>query len=181
MGITLQKISGAILLALILVVGLNLVVDSIMPPPPPREPPKAVAPAAKTAKSQPAAAAAAPAPELPLPQRLAKADAAKGMTVAKKCASCHVFNEGGGSKVGPNLYAVVGRPKAKFPGFAYSEVLKAQGGAWNDLDLDLFLTKPGAYAPGTKMGFAGLPDGQERADVIAYLRSISPDAPALSK
>lgn len=189
MAITFQKIVGGILFALILVVGLNLVVDALIPqktvPPSP-----AIAAseggfqssAAPTAGAPAGGGATAPAAaEKPLPERLAAASVEKGQEAAKKCLTCHTFNQGGGVKVGPNLYGVVGRPKASFPGFAYSDGMKSQGGAWTYEDLDKFLTKPSAMVAGTKMTFAGLPDSSERADVIAYLRSVSPDAPPLPK
>ena len=189
MAITLQKIAGGILFALILVVGLNLVVNGMMPKD------DSVAPAVIAAAEggiqmqagQPAeigaAAGAGPAaaPEEPLPQRLAAASVEKGREVAKRCQTCHTLNQGGGIKVGPNLWGVVGRPKASFPGFAYSDAVKSLGGTWTYADLDKFLTKPAAAAPGTKMTFAGLPNPALRADVIAYLRSISPNAPPLPK
>ena len=178
MGINLQKIAGAILFSLILVVGLNLVIDRIMTIETRPEPHKA--PASENAAAAPAAGLAAKAePDKPLDQRLAAATVEKGQAVAKKCLSCHNFTEGSGAKVGPNLYGVVGRPKATFPGFPYSEAMKAQGGTWGYEDLDKFLAKPAAMVPGTKMGFAGLPSGSDRADVIAYLRSLSPAAPSL--
>ncbi len=81
-------------------------------------------------------------------------------------------------KIGPNLWDVVERPIASATGFAYSKALKAKSGApWSYESLDGFLTKPKAWAPGTKMSFAGLRKPEQRAAVIAYLRSLS-DSPA---
>lgn len=186
MDITLQKIAGASLFALILVVGLNLLINGLMPQRIERPSPEIAASeggfdaSAIQAKSPAAGGGgteAAVAEDKPLAQRLAAANVGKGQGVAKKCQSCHNFDQGAGAKIGPNLFGVVGRTKATFPGFAYSEAFKKLAGSWSYEDLDKFLTKPGAFAAGTKMTFAGLPDGQERADVIAYLRSISPDAP----
>jgi cytochrome c len=183
MAITLQKIAGAILFALILLVGVNMLVNGVMPQRIDRPTPEIAAAeggfdaSAIQAKNTPAPAAASAEEEKPLAQRLAAADAGKGRGIAKKCLSCHTFDEGAGAKIGPNLYGVVGRVKATFPGFAYSDAFKKLSGPWSVNDLDTFLTKPGAYVPGTKMTFAGLPSGEERADVIAYLRSISPNAP----
>jgi cytochrome c len=171
MGITLQKIAGAVLFALILVISLNLLVNGILPVT--SEKPStsgAVAPESPTPAS-------GGGPEKPLGQRLAGANTQTGQATAKVCQSCHNFVEGAGAKVGPDLYGVVGRPKASASGFAYSDALKKKGGDWTYDDLDNFLTKPSAFAPGTKMTFAGLPDADKRADVIAYLKSISPNAP----
>jgi len=179
MGTTLQKIAGAVLLTLIVIMGLNMGVDVLFPKP---VSPRHVAAATPKVAPQPAAGAPAPAaasPERPLAQRLASASVEKGQEVTKKCASCHTFTEDGGTRVGPNLHGVVGRPKASMAGFAYSDAVKDLGGTWTYEDLDKFLTKPSAFAPGTKMGFPGLPSGDDRANAIAYLRSISPKAPPL--
>jgi cytochrome c len=180
MSITLQKISGAILFALILVLGLNLGVNGLLPQ---RQAPPTAEVAAREGgfdAKMPASAPGAAAPveeDKPLGARLATASVERGQAVAKKCQSCHTFDQGGSAKVGPNLFGVVGRAKASFPNFAYSDGVKGLGGSWSYEDLDRFLTKPAAFAPGTKMTFAGLSSGMERADVIAYLRSISPAAP----
>jgi cytochrome c len=175
MSLTMQKILAGFLGALLLIKGLDLIVDGLMP--------VEVEQAASTgAGSAEAATPAKPAaPEKPLVERLAAADVKKGEQIATKCQSCHTFNQGGPTRVGPNLYGVVGRDKATLAGFAFSDALKKLGGAWTDADLDDWLTRPGAMAKGTKMTFAGLPDGQDRADMIAYLRSISPNAPPLAK
>jgi cytochrome c len=168
MGITLQKIAGGVLFALTLIVGLNIGVDMLLDALAPK-PPAAPAAAAKPTEES----------DKPLPQRLAAANPGNGKLIAAKCQTCHTFDQGAGTKVGPNLYGVVGRPKASIAGFTYSDGLKKLGGSWGYDDLDTFLTKPSAFAPGTKMTFPGLPSGTDRADVIAYLRSISPAAPAL--
>ena len=184
MPITLQKIAGAILAILILVVGLNLFAKIVLMPPSQDRPSPAIA--ASEGGFKPTAevggetrAAAVPSVEKPLAERLAVAAVDRGLAAAKKCQSCHTFDQGGPARVGPNLFGVAGRTKAASAGFAYSDAVKKLGGAWTYEDLDKFLTKPGAFAAGTKMTFAGLPDGNERADVIAYLRSISPSAPPL--
>jgi cytochrome c len=113
----------------------------------------------------------------PLPARLAKADAAKGQSGTKACLACHVFDKGGANKVGPNLWDVVERSKASHEGFAYSEAMSAhKSEKWAYEELDKFLAGPKAYVPGTKMAYAGIKDPQARADVLAYLQSLS-DAP----
>ena len=169
MSMMLQKILAGVLFALMLIKGMDLIVDSFMP--------VAVEHPASAAEGAPAAAAAPAAPEKPLSVRLAAADPKKGADVAKKCASCHSFTDGGKTVVGPNLFGIVGRAKASVAGFAYSDPIKALGGNWTYEDLDKWILKPSAMANGTKMTFAGIGDGQDRADLIAYLKTISPSAP----
>ena len=108
---------------------------------------------------------------------LAKADPAAGQTAAKACAACHSFDKGAAAKVGPNLYGIVGAKHAHMEGFAYSDAIKGKQGPWNYEELNHFLYDPKGYAPGTKMTFAGVKKDQERANIIAYLRSLS-DSPA---
>ena len=102
---------------------------------------------------------------------LASADLEKGAKVFGKCKSCHKL-EKGKNATGPYLYGVVGRPVASVEGFNYSDALKSLGGEWTPERLNEFLTKPKDYAPGTKMGFAGLKKIQDRANLIAYLSTI---------
>jgi cytochrome c len=98
------------------------------------------------------------------------ADIDAGAKVFKKCATCHSVAQGGGNKVGPNLYGVVGRKRASISGFNYSAALQAKAGSWSVEDLNLWLTKPKDFVPGSKMGFAGLKKDKDRANVIAYLK-----------
>ena len=125
------------------------------------------------------AAAAAPAGPEPILALLAEADIAAGMKLAKKCTACHVFDEGGANKVGPGLYNIVNADKGAVDGFAYSAALSGFGGAWDYAALNAFLYKPKAYIAGTKMNFAGLKKPKDRANMIAYLRSLSAAPAAL--
>lgn len=178
MGIKGQKIAGAILFALILVWGSSILARLMIPGMEIAEAPQAVAPTTATPEAggagQPAATAA-----LPLAQRLAAADPAAGQASSRKCVSCHSFEPGGANKIGPNLAGVVAAPVAGKQGFAYSPALQQYGGAWTVERLDAFLAKPAAEVPGTRMTYAGVSDPQERANLIAHLHSLSPDAPPL--
>lgn len=129
----------------------------------------------------PAAGAKEAAVAVPIATLLASADPARGATVFKRCAACHTSEKGGANKVGPHLWDVVNRPMATVEGFSYSAAMKefSQGGkeVWDYEHLNKFLTSPKGYIKGTAMGFAGDKKDNERADLIAYLRSLS-DNPA---
>jgi cytochrome c len=125
---------------------------------------------------QEAGAGEAAAAEQPIEAYLAKADPAKGADVFKKCGACHTDQKGGPNGIGPQLWDVVGRPRATEAGFAYSDALKSKPGAWDWDTLGQWLKSPKDFAPGTKMTFAGLSNPQDRANLIAYLNTQS-DAP----
>lgn len=116
----------------------------------------------------------APKPIAPIGALLAKADPSAGEADTKKyCVSCHNFNEGGGAKVGPDLYGVVGRNVASAAGFDYSSALKKHSGPWTFAELNEWLYSPRGYAAGTKMSFAGIENDKTRADVIDYLHTLA--------
>ena len=127
--------------------------------------------------------AAAPAPyEIePIAPLLAAANADNGRTlVQRQCAACHTFDEGARNGVGPNLHGIVGRHHAAVAGFNYSNANKAEAEKiWDYEAINRFISAPAKAMPGTRMAYAGLNAAQQRADVIAYLRSISPNAPPL--
>jgi cytochrome c len=104
---------------------------------------------------------------------LASASVQRGAQTAKECELCHNLGKGQGSKIGPDLYGVVGRKVASESGFNYSAALKAKGGTWTFDALNVWLTNPRTDVPGTLMTFAGIESEKQRADVIAYLNSNS--------
>jgi cytochrome c len=159
---------GAVLFVMLLTAFSNLVMSPRSPAVPGFALPSGVA-------SAPAAEAKA-APEVPLSVLLAKADAKKGEHDAKVCETCHNFKEGGGAKIGPDLWGVVGRKAASVAGFSYSDSLKGMGGDWSYEQLNKWIADPKAMASGTKMTFPGEKDPQRRADILAYLQTLS-DSP----
>jgi cytochrome c len=163
-----NKILGAILFTCLGLVALNITAGALFAPEIPAKPGYEIAVKAAPSETGPAAPA-----EVPIEKALASADAKRGEATAKVCQTCHNLTKGAGAKIGPDLWDVVGRPKGSVPGFAYSDALKSKGGDWTVGDLNSFLTNPRAYVPGTKMTFAGFSREEQRADVIAYLDTLS--------
>lgn len=109
---------------------------------------------------------------------LPTADPAAGEKIFAKCMACHTIDQGAANGIGPNLYGTVGEPIGKGKGgFAFSDALSGKGGNWTFDNLDAWLTSPKAFAPGTKMTFAGLPDAKDRANVVAFLNSKGSNLP----
>jgi cytochrome c len=115
-------------------------------------------------------------PMVELPGLLASADAAKGEKLFKRrCRACHTNVKDGPNKTGPNMWNIVGREQGAKEGFRYSEGLKSMSGHWGFEELNRFITRPADYVPDTRMAFPGLRKASDRADLIAYLRSLSDD------
>jgi cytochrome c len=165
-----NKILGALLGTCLVLVAMHIASGAIFEPGPPAKAGYEIA--VQEAQPEGAAAAAKPA-DLPIESLLASASADKGAQVAKQCGICHNFAKGQGNKIGPDLYGVVGRAIASEAGFSYSAPLKAKGGSWTIDELNKWLAKPSADVPGTAMTFAGLTNEKQRADVIAYLNTLS--------
>ena len=172
-----NKILGAILGTLLGVLSINIAAGAIFTPTKPAKPGYEVAVPEQTPAGKPAE----PEKQQPIEQLLANADTGRGENAAKKCQACHTFTKGGRNIVGPNLWGVVGRPRASEPGFNYSAAMKAKGGNWTIDDLNQFINNPRGFIPGTNMTFAGIQRGGERADVIAYLNSLSDNPAPLPK
>ena len=98
---------------------------------------------------------------------------AAGRQVAEACTVCHGLERSSPFRVGPPLWDIVGAPKARFDGFGYTRALALAGGRWNEAELDAFLADPAAHHPGTSMIFAGLDDAADRANLIAYLKTLT--------
>lgn len=173
----LNQIAMAVLGALLLIFGTRTLINIAFEEHEPEKPGMEVAGAKHGEKpgDKPAAAAGSE-----LPALLAKGDAAKGDTDAAICKACHAFEKDAPSPVGPNLHNVVGRKIASVEGFNYSPALKAKSGeTWTYEHLDAMIHKAADFAPGTLMAFPGLPDAQQRADVLLFLRSKTDNPPPL--
>ena len=173
-----NKIAGALLFSVLVVLGLRSLGDTVFHVAAPEKPGYVVEVSESAAGSGASAEAAA---ETPLPQLLASADAAKGLKAFKKCAACHKVDAGASGGVGPNLYGIVGKAMGAQDGFAYAKGLveaAASKGPWTYENLNAFLAKPKAFIPGTKMSFAGVKKEGDRANLLAYLKEISPEGPA---
>jgi cytochrome c len=172
-----NKILGAVLGTALIVVALNIASGAIFAPEKPEKPGYNIAVPKTETGTQPAPAEKEP----PVAQLLASADPKRGEDAAKVCQACHTFEKGGPAKIGPNLWGVVGRARASMAGFDYSSGMKSMGGSWTVDDLNHFLTKPQAFVEGTKMTFGGIARPQTRADVIAYLNTLSDNPAPLPK
>ena len=102
----------------------------------------------------------------------ADGDAARGETIYQRCLACHALEH---NRVGPRHCGLFGRPAGSVKDFQYSGAMKKHGVTWNAETLDRFIENPMKTVPGTKMGYAGVKDSQERADLIAYLKQATGD------
>jgi len=176
-----NKIAAAVLVALIVAMVSGILADHLVHPMMLAKPVYAVAVSEAKPSTEAAAAPAGPEPIEPL---LAAADPAAGKADTKLCTACHTFEKGQPNRVGPNLYGIVGDKIAEAAdrgGYDFSAALKAKGGTWTVDNLNEWLFKPQNFAKGTKMTYAGMPKAKERADIIAYLNSLSDNPKPLGK
>tara|TARA_R110002095_G_scaffold91585_1_gene79969 strand:- start:2855 stop:3484 length:630 start_codon:yes stop_codon:yes gene_type:complete len=166
--------SMAFLLALVVIKGADLIADGLVHPVTLEKNVYIIEGVASAGADQDAADTG---PEIePIEPLLASANLENGQKVAKKCLQCHTFEKGGKAKTGPNLWDIVEQSVGAVEGYAYSKAMKAHGGKWTYAILNDYLYKPRKAIPGTKMSFAGLKKVQDRADLIAYIATLS-DSP----
>ncbi len=172
----LNKILGAILGTCLILLAIHLGAQALFATETPAKPGYEIVVAKTGAKAAPKKA------ETPLPVLLAHASVDKGKQIAKQCEACHSLGKGEPNKIGPNLYNVVDSPVAEGRGgYNFSAALKKVGGKWTYQKLFKWIEDPRAYAPGTLMTFAGIKSPEQRADVIAYLRTLSDSPQPLPK
>src|SRR5215813_12285073 len=175
----LNKILGAILGTCLIMLALNIGAGAIFSPEKPAKPGFNIA---VKEQAEGEKAGQAKEPEQPIETLLAKGSVEKGQATAKQCQACHTFEKGGPNRVGPNLWNIVGSPRGEARGgFNFSAAMKAKGGTWTFDELNKFLTNPRGYIPGTAMTFAGLPRGEQRADLIDYLHTLADNPVPLPK
>lgn len=178
----LSKVAGAFLFALLAIFGPRAAIDVWQEGPQEAEQGFTL-PTAAAAAEAPAGAAGAAAPAAgfdaaAVVAKIAAANPEAGKATFKKCLACHTASPTEASKLGPNLWGVVDRPKGTRADFAgYSEAIKAKGGDWTYADLASFIHSPKTFLPGTKMIFPGVSDPTDLADLLAYLRTLA-DSPA---
>jgi cytochrome c len=167
-----NKVFGAILAAALLIMAISIGVNKVMKP----HHSEKYGIALPEGTDAPTGEAAGPKADDTPPDwgtLLASADLAAGEKVHRKCVQCHTFDKGGKNGIGPNLWDVVGQKHAHIDGFSYSNAIKSKEGPWSYDELYAFIKKPSAYAPGTKMAFAGIPKREDRVALIAWMRAQS--------
>lgn len=169
----LNKIAGAVLFCMLVIAGVNNLGDILIAPNKLTENAYKVDVPEEAVAGNAGQGAKPEEPVKPIAELLASADAKKGEAAFKKCAACHTAEKGGPNKIGPNLWGIVGAKRAHIDGFAYSSALQGKSGEWDYDSLFQFITNPKGFVPGTKMAFAGIRKVDERADIIAWLRTLS--------
>ena len=164
-----NKIIASIVLAIILVLGINKITDAIFYVEKPEKSAYQVASVTTVASSTSAETNSVSSDSENIMALFASTNAAEGAKIFKKCAACHSITEGGANKIGPALWGALGRPAGSVPGYKYSKAMAAHGKNWSFEEMNGFLTKPKDWIKGTKMSFAGLKKAEDRAAVILYM------------
>ena len=164
-----NKIIASIVLAVILILGINKITDAIFYVEKPEKSAYQVASVTTVDSSTSAETNSVSSESGDIMTLFASTNAAEGAKVFKKCLACHSIAEGGANKIGPALWGVIGRPAGSVPNYKYSKALAAHGIDWSFEEMNGFLIKPKDWIKGTKMSFAGLKKESERAAVILYM------------
>ena len=162
-----KKIIASIILAIILILGINKITDIIFYVEKPEKSLQVASISTTTITETASASSSTGSGEIMA--LLASASVANGEKVFKKCAACHSIAKGKGNKIGPALFGVLGRQAGSLVDYKYSKAMIAHGKPWTFEEMNSFLTKPKDWVKGTKMSFAGLKNAKDRAAVILYM------------
>ena len=166
-----NKIIVSIVFAIILVLGINKVADVIFYIEKPEKSAYQVANVTTVASTTSSETSSVSSESGNIMALFASTSAAEGAKVFKKCAACHSITEGGGNKIGPALWGVLGRSAGSIPDYKYSKAMAAYSKNWSFEEMNGFLIKPKDWIKGTKMSFAGLKKANERAAVILFMNT----------
>ena len=164
-----NKIIVSIIFAIILVLGINKIADVIFYVEKPEKSAYQVSGITTVASNTSAETSSVSSESENIIALFASTSASEGAKVFKKCAACHSISEGGDNKIGPALWAVLGRKAGSLTDYKYSKAMAAYGKSWSFEEMNNFLSKPRKWIKGTKMAFAGLKNAKERAAVILYM------------
>ena len=167
-----NKIIASIILALILIFGINKISDVIFYVDKPEKSAYQVA-SVETVATDSSSEESSSSGSGDIMALLASANVSDGEKVFKKCAACHSVTKGGANKIGPALWGVLGRQAGSVSDYKYSKAMAAHGKIWTFEEMDGFLLKPKDWIKGTKMSFAGLKNAKDRAAVILYMNENS--------
>jgi len=164
-----NKIIVSIVFTIILVLGINKIADSIYYVEKPEKSAYQVESVTSVASTTSSESSSTSSDSGNIMELFASTNADDGKKVFKKCAACHSIAKGGGNKIGPALWGVLGRKAGSIPDYKYSKAMVAHGKPWSFEEMDGFLTKPKEWVKGTKMSFAGISSSKDRAAVILYM------------
>ena len=164
-----NKIVVSIILAVILVLGINKITNIIFYVEKPEKTAYQVAGITTVASTTNSETSSGNSESGNIMELFASTSAADGAKVFKKCAACHSIVQGGANKIGPALWGVLGRQAGIASGYKYSKAMAAHGKAWSVEEMNGFLIKPKDWIKGTKMSFAGLKNAKDRAAIILYM------------
>jgi cytochrome c len=171
-----NKIIVSIVLTIVLVVGINKITDAIYHVEKPKKSVYQVDSVTSIASSSSTEVDSSNSESLDIMTLFASTSASEGAKIFKKCAACHSIAQGGGNKIGPALWGVLGRKAGIVSDYKYSKAMLAYGKPWSFEEMNGFLIKPKDWIKGTKMSFAGLKNEKERAAVILFMNENT-DAP----
>tara|TARA_B100001971_G_C17934215_1_gene404282 strand:- start:33 stop:563 length:531 start_codon:yes stop_codon:yes gene_type:complete len=164
-----NKIIVSIVFAIILVLGINKIADSIFYIEKPEKSAYQLSSITNVASTTASEISSENSESGNIMALFASTSAADGAKVFKKCLACHSIEKGGPNKIGPNIFAVLNRRAGSVSGYKYSKAMAAYEKVWSFEEMNGFLTKPKDWIKGTKMSFAGLKNAKDRAAVILYL------------